>query len=99
MNIFLDAPPFSLLSLYNLFIDSRLYPLDSHRRSIAKTLSWRLLATLITGAITLALTGRVDFAITVGLADTLVKFFIYYLHERMWSRIRFGQTRLPEYEI
>lgn len=73
--------------------------MDTHRRSILKTASWRLLATLITAAVTLALTGRIDFAITVGLADTCVKFFLYYVHERMWSRIRFGQVRLPEYEI
>lgn len=73
--------------------------MDTHRRSILKTVSWRLVATLITGAVTLALTGRIDFAITVGLGDTFVKFFLYYAHERMWSRIRFGRIRLPEYEI
>lgn len=73
--------------------------MDTHRRSILKTVSWRLVATLITGAVTFALTGRIDFAITVGLADTFVKFFLYYVHERMWSRIRFGRIRVPEYEI
>ena len=49
--------------------------------------------------ITLWLTGRIDFAISVGLADTFVKFFVYYLHERMWSKIGFGRVRLPEYQI
>lgn len=73
--------------------------MDTHRRSFLKTISWRVVATLITGVVTLALTGRIDFAITVGLCDTFVKFFLYYAHERMWSRIRFGQTRFPEYQI
>ena len=73
--------------------------LDTHKRSFLKTISWRVVATLITGVVTLALTGRIDFAITVGLSDTFVKFFLYYVHERMWSRSRFGQVKRPEYQI
>ena len=73
--------------------------MDTHRRSFLKTITWRVVATVVTGLITLWLTGRIDFAISVGLADTFVKFFVYYLHERMWSKIRFGRVRLPEYQI
>ncbi|MGW8284745.1 MAG: DUF2061 domain-containing protein [Candidatus Deferrimicrobiaceae bacterium] len=73
--------------------------MDTHRRSILKTISWRVMATLITGVVAFVVTGRVDMAITVGLGDSLVKFFTYYLHERMWSKIRFGQVRPPEYQI
>ncbi len=53
----------------------------------------------MTGFVTYVVTGRVDLAITVGLGDSIVKFFTYYLHERMWSKIRFGQVRPPEYQI
>ena len=73
--------------------------MDTHKRSIAKTISWRVVATVITGIVTYILTGRLDFAVTVGLADTLVKFFIYYVHERMWTRILYGKVRPLEYEI
>lgn len=73
--------------------------LDTHKRTILKTISWRVVATLVTGVVTYIVTGRVDFAITVGLGDSVVKFFSYYLHERMWSKIRFGQVRPPEYQI
>ena len=73
--------------------------MDTHRRSFMKTISWRVVATVVTGLITLWLTGRIDFAISVGLADTFVKFFVYYLHERMWSKVRFGQVRPSEYQI
>ena len=73
--------------------------MDTHRRSILKTISWRVMATLITGVVAFVVTGRIDMAITVGLGDSLVKFFKYYLHERMWSKIRFGQVRPPEYQI
>jgi len=73
--------------------------LESHKRSIAKTISWRVAATLITGVVTYFLTGRLDFAVTVGLTDTLVKFFIYYVHERMWTRISYGKVRPLDYQI
>ena len=73
--------------------------MDTHNRSIAKTISWRVVATIITGVVTYFLTGRLDFAVTVGLADTFVKFFIYYVHERMWTRISYGKVRPLEYEI
>jgi adenylylsulfate kinase len=73
--------------------------MDTHRRSILKTISWRVVATLLTTGVTFVVTGRVDLAITVGLGDSIVKFFSYYLHERMWSKIRFGQVRPPEYQI
>jgi len=73
--------------------------LDTHKRSIAKTISWRVVASIITGVVTFFLTGRLDFAVTVGLADTLVKFLIYYVHERMWARISYGKPRPLEYEI
>ena len=73
--------------------------MESHKRSIAKTISWRVAATLITGVVTYFLTGRLDFAVTVGLTDTLVKFFIYYVHERMWTRISYGKVRPLDYQI
>jgi uncharacterized membrane protein len=57
------------------------------------------MATIITGVVTYVLTDRLDFAVTVGLADTLVKVFIYYAHERMWTRISYGKVRPLEYEI
>jgi len=56
-------------------------------------------ATIITGVVTYFLTGRLDFAVTVGLADTFVKFFTYYAHERMWTRILYGKIRPPDFEI
>jgi uncharacterized membrane protein len=74
--------------------------MDSNKRSLAKALSWRMLATLITTAIVFALTGKGEFAATIGVADTLVKFFIYFGHERLWNRIPYGRKKQePEYYI
>ena len=74
--------------------------MDTPRRSMAKALSWRILATVITSVIVYLLTGKGDFAATVGVADTTVKFLIYFGHERLWNRIPYGrEEKRPEYII
>ncbi len=74
--------------------------MDTTRRSIAKALSWRVLATAITASIVFGATGNLDFAATIGLIDTGIKFFIYFGHERLWNRISYGRKKIePEYMI
>jgi len=74
--------------------------MESTRRSVAKSLSWRILATLITTSIAFGLTGQGEFAAKIGIADTLVKFFIYFGHERVWNRVNYGrEENQPEYYI
>jgi uncharacterized membrane protein len=74
--------------------------METKKRSIAKAISWRIIATIITSFLVLFLTGAWEFAATVGLADTLLKFFIYFAHERMWNRVRYGlDEEQPEYTI
>jgi uncharacterized membrane protein len=72
---------------------------ESKRRSIAKTLSWRFLATIITTLVTLAATGELKFALTIGLIDTTIKMGAYFIHERAWNRVNFGREAKAEYQI
>jgi uncharacterized membrane protein len=72
---------------------------ESNHRSIAKTLSWRFVATIITTLVTLVATGELKFALTIGLADTTIKMGAYFLHERVWNRVNFGRAVKPEYQI
>ena len=64
---------------------------ESHGRSIAKALSWRFIALIITFSIAWIVTGKVYFAATIGGADVLLKLGIYYFHERAWNRSSFGR--------
>ena len=74
--------------------------METTRRSFAKAISWRILATLITGTIVYLLTGKGEFAVTVGLADTTFKFVVYFGHERLWNKIQYGRKKPePEYYI
>ena len=73
--------------------------METHLRSIAKAVSWRIGGTVVTFIIALLVSRKVDIAVKVGLLDTLVKIGAFYLHERIWHRIGFGKLKGPEYEI
>jgi uncharacterized membrane protein len=74
--------------------------METTKRSIAKAISWRVIAMAITSSLVLILTGEWGFAATIGLADTSLKFFIYFYHERLWNRITYGrEDKQPEYNI
>ena len=66
-------------------------PLESHRRSVVKSLSYRVIAAAITTCIAWAITGNIKFGAAIGLTDTFVKILVYYFHERLWNRLSFGR--------
>jgi uncharacterized membrane protein len=72
---------------------------ETRRRSLAKAISWRILAAIITGCVALAMTHQLEFAAKIGLIDTMVKLLIYFLHERAWNKISFGRVPAPDYEV
>ena len=53
-----------------------------------KALSWRMIAVIITTTIIYAATGEVHIAAKVGAIDTAIKLYMYYLHERIWDKVR-----------
>ena len=68
-------------------------------RSIAKAVSWRILATLTTGLLVFAFTRRLDIAFTVGALEALAKLLLYFLHERLWNRLGFGRLTVNEAQV
>lgn len=72
---------------------------ETRRRSVVKALSWRVVAGLITTGVALTMTGQLKFAAEIGLIDTLVKLFVYFMHERIWNRIGYGRVVAPDYEV
>ena len=64
---------------------------ESSIRSISKALSWRIMATLTTTTLVFLFTGRLDLAVTVGLVEAVAKMGLYFIHERVWNRLKFGR--------
>ena len=73
--------------------------METHLRSIAKAVSWRIGGTAVTFAVTFVVSGEMNLAVKVGLLDTFVKIGAFYFHERIWHRIGFGKMKPPEYQI
>lgn len=66
------------------------YKKESHARSLIKGISWRIVATTDTILVVLlvtCITGNcsIDHAIKIGAAEFLIKFLVYYIHERIWQ--------------
>ena len=64
---------------------------DSHRRSLLKGVTWRIVASTTTMVIVFIATGNLVLVIGVGMADVTLKIMFYYLHERLWGRVRWGR--------
>ena len=66
---------------------------ESHYRSLLKATTWRITATLTTTIIAYFITGQVETALAIGSIEFLLKFFIYYAHERLWQLVPRGGIR------
>jgi uncharacterized membrane protein len=65
--------------------------MDTHSRSFAKAISWRITGTIDTMVISLIVTGSVKLAATIGVTEVATKSLLYYLHERAWLKIPYGR--------
>jgi uncharacterized membrane protein len=61
---------------------------ESHTRSALKGLTWRFVATTTTIVIVWIVTGKPDMAFQIGFFEFFAKIAIYYLHERLWLKIK-----------
>ena len=59
-------------------------------RSLAKTFSWRFLASIDTFILGWIVTGNMVFAGSIASLEVLTKLVLYYLHERAWARVLWG---------
>ena len=68
--------------------------MDSPKRSLIKALGWRCVATSVTIVTTYGVTGDVNAALSIGGIGLVAKFVLYYVWERLWSKITWGlQTK------
>jgi len=61
-------------------------------RSIAKGISWRILATITTVTLVFLFTGNLALSMSIGVLDIIIKFTLYYLHERAWVMVNWGMV-------
>lgn len=60
-------------------------------RSLLKTITYRIIGTIATMAISYFVTGNLKFGMAIGGIDVASKLIIYFLHERAWQHIDYGK--------
>lgn len=68
------------------------YKQESHLRSFLKGISWRIVATIDTVLVVLLVTClagdcNLEVAFSIASIEFALKFFVYYIHERLWQFI------------
>lgn len=61
---------------------------DTSTRSLVKTISWRLTGSGATFAISYVVSGDFSVAGTIAIIQVTVNTVLYYVHERIWNRIK-----------
>ena len=70
--------------------------MESKRRSLVKSISWRVLGDVILGGIAWGLTRNWEITTAVTVLFHAVQIFLYYFHERVWDRVEWGLKNKDE---
>ncbi len=72
----------------NLTKDGRV--LESKKRHIAKTITWRFIGTMDTMLLAWIISGNPMTGLKIGFAEVITKMALYYFHERVWYKMDYG---------
>ncbi|MFZ1291346.1 MAG: adenylyl-sulfate kinase [Melioribacteraceae bacterium] len=72
---------------------------ETKLRSIIKAISWRIFATLTTVALVYLFIGDTEIAFTVGGIEVFLKMLIYFIHERLWDKLKFGKHEIKPFVV
>ena len=61
--------------------------MDTYRKTLCKSISWRVLGTLITACSIYVASGSFTASAVVGGIDAVIKIVVYFFHERVWTKI------------
>ena len=66
----------------------------SQKETLYKTISWRVIASVMTFIITGAILNAFnEIALYIALTESVSKFLLYYIHERLWIKLPLGRIR------
>jgi len=66
---------------------------DKRRRTILKSFSFRILATITTMVLVFVFTGDFTIALSIGVIEFIAKLLLYYFHERVWEKVIWGKIK------
>ena len=71
----------------------RLFGINANQaRSLAKTVTWRVMGSVVTFLVALLVTGHAAIASSIVIAEIVIKIAFYYFHERIWLLAPWGRS-------
>lgn len=64
--------------------------METHKRSIVKSITFRIIAIIITFFVVWIFTKDPFLSGGITLLENLIKMIVYYFHERIWNNISWG---------
>ena len=61
------------------------------KRTMIKGLTYRLLSSCVTVGLAYMFIGSFEIVIIIGVLDFIIKWVLYYLHERFWHQCHWGK--------
>ena len=65
---------------------------SSHKRHIAKAITWRVIGTIDTILLSWLISGDPLIGLQIGFAEVVTKMLLYYLHERLWFKVKIAES-------
>jgi uncharacterized membrane protein len=62
--------------------------MDTKKRSLIKTITWRVTGSAATFLISYVVSGSIAAAGTIAVVQIITNTILYYGHERVWNRVR-----------
>lgn len=66
---------------------------ETSQRSLVKTVSWRITGSTATFLISYIVLGNITVSGTIAVIQLTFNTLLYFLHERVWNRIKWGRTK------
>ena len=84
---------------FNLNLSKDGKVLDSHKRHLAKSISWRFFGSLDTMLLAWLISGNPLIGFKIASFEVVTKIILYYLHERVWYKSRFGLSKTEKISL
>jgi uncharacterized membrane protein len=66
--------------------------MDTAKRSLVKTVSWRITGSGATFGISYMISGNIVVAGSIAIIQLVSNTILYFIHERVWNRVKWGQV-------
>lgn len=66
-------------------------PFETKKRSVVKTVTWKIIATSITLFTVYFFTGSFLGSVKITIVAAIIGMTSFYIHERVWNRVQWGK--------